>query len=127
MAAKISGSVCSIRIFLEYMAGLKGWFLAQPKCCKPQNGKGCPGERLKPCAPLIIGQGARSPVVVSGAKPTNIHVRGWPAYVSVGQAPIASCAQSECSLGAALNHHEKLNLAVRFFTGWPVLAALVRP
>jgi hypothetical protein len=109
------------------MSGLKGWFLAQPKCCKPQVGKGCPGERLKPCAPLLIGQGARSPVVLSGAKPTNFHVRGWPAFVSGDQAPIASCVQLECSLGGALNHHAKINLAVRFFTGWPVLAALVQP
>jgi len=24
------------------------------KCCKLQNGKGCPGERLKPCAPQYM-------------------------------------------------------------------------
>jgi len=36
---------------------------------KLQNGKGCPGERLRPCAPKGLGQGARSPVVVGGSSP----------------------------------------------------------
>ncbi|NBY68872.1 MAG: hypothetical protein EBQ58_08620 [Betaproteobacteria bacterium] len=36
------------------MAGLKGWFLAQMRFCKLQKGKGCPGERLIPCAPQCL-------------------------------------------------------------------------
>ncbi len=58
---------------------------------KTPNGKGCPGERLKPCAPKRLDQGARSLVVGGGAKPANFHVRVWPAKGSWGQAPIASC------------------------------------
>jgi hypothetical protein len=91
---------------------------------KTSKWQGLPRRTAKTLCPSILGQGARSPVVEGRAKPTNFHVRDWPAIVSGGQAPIASCAHPECSRGGGQMHQLGLNLAAWVFAGLASLGLL---